>query len=245
MPIRKIVTIEEEKCDGCGLCVEACHEGAIRILEGKARLVSDILCDGFGDCLGECPRGAITIIEREAEPYSEAAVKALNGRPPVSSLPTLGGCPSSAPRRLEPTASSNASQSASNRARPSALGNWPVQLHLAPVQAPFYAGADLLVAADCVPFALAGFHEELLGGRVLLVGCPKLDDSSAYGEKLAAILGLNDIRSVTLAVMEVPCCRGLVHLVKRAIEAAGKSGLLDASITTVSIRGEVLGTAAL
>lgn len=246
MPLRKIVLIDEEKCDGCGLCAEACHEGAIRIQEGKARLVSDILCDGFGDCLGECPQGAITIVEREAAAYSEDAVKEhLATTRPTSELPIAGGCPGSAVRELLPRSAAAPRAGAPQEAtagleRPSALRNWPVQLHLAPVQAPYFAGARLLIAADCVPFALAGFHEGMLDGRTLLIGCPKLDDTSAYHEKLAAIFRFNDIRSVEIAVMEVPCCRGLVHLVDQALASAGKSDSLRPTLTTVGIRGAVL-----
>lgn len=251
MPVRKIILIDEDKCDGCAVCVDACHEGAIRIVDGKAKLVSDILCDGFGDCLGECPQGAITIVEREAAEYSEAAVKvhlarvgAQHSSPGTAgasalSMPTVGGCPGSAARQLTPETPPSPSNGEPAETRPSALRNWPVQLHLLPVQAPYFSQADLLIAADCVPFAHAGFHETLLAGRTLLIGCPKLDDTSAYQEKLAAIFRFNDIRSVEVAVMEVPCCRGLVHLVDQAIEAAGKADTLRPRLARVGIRGEI------
>ncbi len=263
---RKIVEIDEDLCDGCGLCVDACHEGAIQLVDGKARLVSDILCDGFGDCLGECPQDAITITEREAEPYSQeavdthlsrqgagAATRAEANSEPTNkgALPVMGGCPGAASQQLQPAeVGAPAPGSSSDReppraaggpaARPSALRNWPVQLHLAPVQAPYFEGAKLLIAADCVPFAHADFHEGLLAGRTLLVGCPKLDDTSAYLEKLAAIFRFNSLSSVEIAYMEVPCCRGLVMLVQQALEAAGKAESLRPTLTRIGIRGEVL-----
>lgn len=240
MPVRKIVLIDEEKCDGCGLCVDACHEAAIQLVDGKAKLVSDILCDGFGDCLGECPQGAITIVEREADPYSEEAVKAHVAKQKADShgLHVMGGCPGSAMRELTPSAPERKATPGAG-AQPSALRNWPVQLHLVPVQAPYFAGAELLIAADCVPFAHAGFHDTLLAGRTLIIGCPKLDDTSAYLEKLAAIFRFNDIRKVEIAYMEVPCCRGLVHLVEQAVKAAGKADVLRPALTKIGIRGEM------
>jgi Pyruvate/2-oxoacid:ferredoxin oxidoreductase delta subunit len=192
MAKRKIVQIDESKCDGCGMCVPSCAEGAIQIVDSKARLVSDVYCDGLGACLGECPQGAIAIVERDAEPFD----------------------------------------------KPSALGHWPIQLHLVPPQAPFLRDADLLLVADCVPFALADFHGRFLRGRPVLVGCPKLDDAEAYVAKLAAILKLASIRSLTVVHMEVPCCTGLVRIARAALAASGVEVPLED--VTISIRGKVL-----
>jgi NAD-dependent dihydropyrimidine dehydrogenase PreA subunit len=247
--LRKIVRIDEEKCDGCGECVPACAEGAIALVGGKARLSSDTLCDGLGACLGECPRGAITVEEREAAAFDEEAVKAhllsmgekVSSRhapvapvAPVAPRPRLsvmsdagpapqgGGCPGSRPMVLPrrpgplPVAAGPAPSGESR------LAQWPVQLHLVPVTAPYFKGADLLIAADCVPFAYARFHDDLLAGRALVVGCPKLDDLGAYVEKLGAIFAANDLRSVTVVRMEVPCCGGISMATRRGLERAGK-----------------------
>jgi NAD-dependent dihydropyrimidine dehydrogenase PreA subunit len=245
--LRKIVRIDEEKCDGCGECIPACAEGAISLVGGKARLSADVLCDGLGACLGECPRGAITVEERDAAPFDLEAVKehllamgekvsSRHEPAPVASpaparprlavvsdgapLAAGGGCPGSRPmvlRRVEaPLHRSGAG------AAPSRLAQWPVQLHLVPVQAPYFRGAELLVAADCVPFAYPGFHEELLAGRALVVGCPKLDDLSAYVEKLGCIVAENELRSVTVVRMEVPCCGGISMAARKAVEASGR-----------------------
>ncbi len=245
---RKIVQIDEERCDGCGECVPSCAEGAIAVVGGKARLSSDVLCDGLGACLGECPRGAITVVEREAEAFDEGAVKAHLDRlrgpsrgpdraaSPAQARPLLGivqdapgaqgGCPGSRPRTL-PRGGLSIVPSAAGPAHPGAgaesrLGHWPVQLHLVPVAAPFFRGADLLVAADCVPFAYARFHADLLAGRALVVGCPKLDDVRAYAEKLGRILSSNEIRSVTVVRMEVPCCGGISAAARHGLAASGK-----------------------
>lgn len=253
--IRKIVQIDEARCDGCGLCIPSCAEGAIALVDGKARLSADALCDGLGACLGECPQGAITVIEREAVDFDEAAVKAhlaRTGAPaqahtpaprPMPALATVpaaqatrprlsivsdpspapsgGGCPGSRPRTLTPRPSNTPRAGAG--AAQSRLGQWPVQLHLVPVTAPYFQGANLLVAADCVPFAYAGFHDELLGGHALVVGCPKLDDNAFYAEKLTDILSRSDIRSITVARMEVPCCGGIAMAARHAVAASGKS----------------------
>jgi NAD-dependent dihydropyrimidine dehydrogenase PreA subunit len=184
---RKIVSLDRDKCDGCGICVPSCAEGAIGIVGGKAVLAADKLCDGLGACLGRCPRGAITIVEREAEGFDEAAVAAHKG---------AGGSPA-------------------------ALANWPVQLHLVPPNAPWLIGADLLVAADCVPFACADFHRDILPGKVLVVACPKLDDIRAHKEKLAEIFHRARPRSVTIARMRVPCCGGLTMAARQALAASG------------------------
>ena len=245
---RKIVQIDEARCDGCGECIPSCAEGAIALVNGKARLSSDVLCDELGACLGECPRGAITVVEREAEAFDEAAVAAHLGRPgkahethaaaPASvARPRLAlapdgpapgaGCPGSAPRTL-PRRGLSIVPSGTGPALPapgadSRLAQWPVQLHLVPVSAPYFRGADLLVAADCVPFAYARFHDDLLAGKALVVGCPKLDDVRAYAEKLGRILASNDVRSVTVVRMEVPCCGGISAAARHGLAASGKA----------------------
>lgn len=242
MAIREVIRIDEEKCDGCGECVPACAEGAIAVVAGKARLSSDVLCDGLGACLGECPQGAITVIEREAEAFDEAAVKAhlaragraahavLAGqaetpRPRLAILgggPPEGGCPGSRPMTL-PRRGLSVVPDAPASAAESRLGQWPVQLHLVPVNAPYFRGADLLIAADCVPFAYPRFHDDFLAGRALVVGCPKLDDLAAYVEKLGRIFAANDVRSVTVVRMEVPCCGGISAAAHRSLAGVGKA----------------------
>ncbi|WP_080797414.1 ATP-binding protein [Arabiibacter massiliensis] len=201
---RKIIEIDEAACNGCGLCASACHEGAIGLVGGKARLLRDDYCDGLGDCLPACPTGAITFVEREAAAYDEAAVQA-------------------AKQAL--------------RAGSSELTTWPVQIKLAPVQAPYFAGARLLVAADCTAFAYAGFHRDFMRGCVTLVGCPKLDGVD-YAEKLSAILAGNDVASVTVARMQVPCCGGLEHAVRAAVARSGKDVPVDVAV--ISTQGELL-----
>ena len=255
MAKRKIVQIDESKCDGCGLCVPSCAEGAIQIVDGKARLVADVYCDGLGACLGECPQGAIAIVDREAEPFDEAAavrhVAALgHGKLPAAGpAHGAGACPGSTVRDFglnvvaRPAADASSSPAAasgegSSAQQPSALGHWPIQLHLVPPQAPFLQGADLLLVADCVPFALADFHRRLLRGRPVLVGCPKLDDAEAYVAKLVAILTLSSLCSLTVVHMEVPCCTGLVRIARAALAASGAEVPLEE--VTISIRGEVL-----
>ena len=244
--LRKIVQIDEAKCDGCGECIPSCAEGAIALVNGKARLSADVLCDGLGACLGECPQGAITVIEREAEAFDEVAVKAhlasqgkvpaphaapvSPARPRLAIMPDApgpaGGCPGSAPRTL-PRRSLSVVPSAQGPALPapgaeSRLGQWPVQLHLVPVAAPYFRGADLLDAADCVPFAYPRFHDDFLAGKAVVVGCPKLDDLRAYVDKLGRILASNDLRSVTVVRMEVPCCGGISAAARHALAASGK-----------------------
>ncbi len=229
--IRRIITIDEEKCNGCGICEQACHEGAIAIVDGKAKLMREDFCDGLGDCLPACPTGAITFEEREAPAYNEAAVKAnmmkKHGR-------GHGGCPGSMTRSIErkpvkaePTACDVVSR----------LANWPVQIKLAPVNAPYFDGARLLIAADCTAFACGAFHDKLMKGRVTLIGCPKLDDTD-YSEKLTHILMNNDIKSVTVARMEVPCCSGLANAAIKALQNCGR--MIPWQVVTVTIDGNIL-----
>jgi ferredoxin len=237
---RKIVHIDEELCNGCGLCATACAEGAIEIVNGKARLISETYCDGLGACLGECPQGAITIEEREAAEFDLEAVEEHLARAgaaeAAASVPC--GCPGTASQTLTRAAPGAPATFEEAGAQSCRLRNWPVQLHLIPPTAPYLRGARLLIASDCVPFAFADFHRRLLPGRVLLIGCPKLDDAPAYRDKLARILRDNDVASLEVAYMEVPCCFGMVHLVRQAIAASGKA--LPLGLTKVGIRGEVL-----
>jgi ferredoxin len=235
---REIVRIDEEKCDGCGLCVPACAEGAIDIVDGKARLSDEVLCDGIGLCLGECPQDAITIEKREAKPFDpdEVAKLAATKHEPAA---CQGSCPGAALRSMVPPSAGGAT---SVESRPSELRNWPVQLHLVPTNAPYLQGARLLIAADCVPFACADFHSELLAGQVLLIGCPKLDDGQAYLEKLTELFQVNDLESVTIAYMEVPCCFGLVQIIRGAMEAAGSE--VPLILTQVSTQGAIGETVA-
>lgn len=237
MPVRKIVRIDEDKCDGCGLCATACHEGAIQIVDGKAKLVSDTYCDGLGDCLGECPQDAITIEEREAEPFDVKAVEThladLEKEKTCEAAPAAGGgCPGSALRKFQST--TPPIQKGDDR--PSRLGHWPVQLMLVPPGAPFLQGADILIAADCTPFATANFHEHYLAGKALLVGCPKLDDVQHYYEKLKAIFAAARPKSITVLRMEVPCCGGIANAVAKArAEAISDT---DLRIVTIGVRGD-------
>lgn len=251
MARRKIVEIDEEKCDGCGLCVSSCAEGAIRIVGGKARLVSDTYCDGLGACLGHCPRGAITIIQREASEFDEAAAAMHAKNPPAAAHVPQRSCPGSMALDLRqlptiplaaPTAAgvpdqgkaSNPNRSATETI--SGLANWPVQLRLVPVQAPYLRGADLLLVADCVPFACADFHQRFLDGRPVAIACPKLDDARPYVDKLAEIIQVARIRRITVVRMEVPCCTGLVRIAQAAIERSSAEVPLDD--VTISIRGQ-------
>lgn len=217
---RTIVQINEEKCNGCGACASACHEGAIAMVNGKAKLMRDDYCDGLGDCLPACPMDAITLVEREAVAYDEAAVKRhMEEKNAKEPLPC--GCPGMMSRRIERTAEARREAPAAAEERLSRLSQWPVQIKLAPINAPYFDGAKLLVAADCTAYAYADFHERFIKGHVTLVGCPKLDGVD-YAEKLAAILSTNDIQSVTVVRMEVPCCGGLENAVKTALQRSGK-----------------------
>ncbi len=240
---RKIIRIDEETCDGCGLCVTACAEGAIRIIDGKARLVSDRYCDGLGACLGECPRGALEIVEREAEAFDEhAALEHMNREKAVEPEPLACGCPGTHLQTFLRTVScEEANRPAAAISASSALGHWPVQIRLVPPTAPFLRGASLLVAADCVPVAYPTFHRDFLDGRVVLIGCPKFDDPGPYVEKFARIFAGNGIRDVTIAVMEVPCCQGLPIIVRKGMEMAGKDVPLKKVVigTDGTVRGEV------
>jgi len=289
---RQVINIDEEKCNGCGLCVPNCSEGALQMVNGKAKLVGDIYCDGLGACIGECPQGAITIKEREADAYDERRVidnvakrggdvvrehlehleergqheylrEAIrymierdldipegfresryfssepNGGSSSSEGPGAAGCGCPGSRVVDMRESREQQHQQTERSgvrRSSRLQQWPVQIHLVPPNAPYLDGADLLIAADCVPFAYADFHEDLLRGRVVLVGCPKLDDAGYYREKLTSIFSENDIRTVTVAHMEVPCCFGMVNLVRAAVAASGKDIPLDEVM--IGIRGE-------
>jgi Pyruvate/2-oxoacid:ferredoxin oxidoreductase delta subunit len=258
MPNRQIVQIDNTKCDGCGQCVPACAEGAIRIVDGHAELVADVYCDGLGACLGHCPRGAITIVEREAQPFDESVVNtahqpqqvgksvpllrrssAENGPPPTTS-----GCPGMAMRDLRlnvlPAAKRPAPQPANPSASP-ALAHWPIQLRLVPPNAPFLHDADLFLVADCVPFACAGFHEQVLRGRPIVIGCPKLDDANAYVGKLAEMLVQSEIRSLTVVHMEVPCCTGLVRIASQAMKMTNSQ--IPLHDVTITITGEIRTTA--
>jgi NAD-dependent dihydropyrimidine dehydrogenase PreA subunit len=279
--IRKIVEIDEAKCDGCGQCIPSCAEGAIALVDGKARLSADALCDGLGACLGECPQGAITVVERDAPAFDERAVEAhlsktrpgaaphaparpelstaaggapsSGGPPDRPARPKLsvlggggaaspsGGCPGSRPqviprRGLSVVGGAGPALPTGGESR---LGQWPVQLHLVPLIAPYFQGADLLVVADCVPFAYPRFHEDFLAGKALVVGCPKLDDNAFYAEKLGAILSRSDIRSVTVLRMEVPCCGGIAAAARQGLAASGKD--LPFEDVVIGVNGTVRG----
>jgi Pyruvate/2-oxoacid:ferredoxin oxidoreductase delta subunit len=205
--LRSIIEIDEEKCDGCGQCVPSCAEGAIRIVEGKARLAAEKYCDGLGACLGECPRGAIRMVEKEVEAFDEGAAETRHAPPEAGPVP-------------------------------SALTHWPVQIRLVPPHAPFLKNADLLVAADCTPMAYGGFHRDFLKGKVVMMGCPKFDDMALYEERFRQIFGQAGVRSVTVLVMEVPCCQGLPFLLKKILKESGKGIPLE--IVTVGLQGNIL-----
>jgi ferredoxin len=243
--IRKIVQIDQDKCNGCGLCVPSCAEGAIKMINGKAVLSADNLCDGLGACLGECPQDAIRIIEREADEFDEAAVekhleetgKAAAGPGHQSPAPAghgHGGCPGSRAMSFAPPKTAAAEETGS---RQSMLGQWPVQLHLVPTNAPYFQDADLLIAADCVPFAYADFHKDFLAGKAVVIGCPKLDDNQFYLQKLTEIFRSSSIKSITVVRMEVPCCGGIVMAARQALAASGRD--IPFKEVTVGIRGEI------
>ena len=240
--IRRIVHIDEEKCNGCGLCAQACHESAIGMVNGKAKLLRDDYCDGLGDCLPACPAGAISFIEREAAAYDEAAVlenkkkKAAAGAHPAPA----GGCPGTRMRQMnrKNQEADQAEESALSAAPiTSQLSNWPVQIKLAPIKAPYFDQAKLLIAADCTAYAYANFHQDFIRGKVVLVGCPKLD-SVDYSEKLEEIIQSNNISSMTVVRMEVPCCGGLEMAAKKALQNSGK--FIPWQVVTISVDGKIL-----
>ncbi len=247
---RQIVRIDQEKCDGCGLCVGACAEGAIQLVNGKAVLVRDDYCDGLGACLGDCPQGAITLEERDAAAFDpEAVAQHLSGTSGATAHAGSAdarataahghhhtatvGCPGHAAFSFGTMKAGEAAAAAQD----SELCQWPIQLHLVPTIAPYWEGADILLAADCTAFALGGFHSELLRGRRLIIACPKLDDTEGYVEKLAAILSNNGVRKLTVARMEVPCCGGLTRIAERALAEAGKPVFLKT--VTIGVQGGI------
>ncbi len=237
--IRKIIHIDEEKCNGCGACAKACHEGAIAMVDGKARLMRDDYCDGLGDCLPGCPTGAITFEEREAAAYDRAAVEAkrtANKAAAPAGSPAPFTCPGSRARAFARPAAPAAAPQADG-ARPSQLSQWPVQIKLAPVTAPWFEGAKLLIAADCSAYAYAGFHEKFIRGHIALIGCPKLD-AVDYADKLTEILRQNNIQSVTVVRMEVPCCGGLEHAARTALQNSGR--FIPWQVVTLSTDGKIL-----
>lgn len=252
--IREIVRIDEDKCNGCGDCVPACAEGAIKIIDGKAKLIADNLCDGLGACLGHCPMDAIKVEKRDADEFDEGAVEEhlaeQSSLAQENEAPRSGGCPSAQVHSFSPApgmgcpsarpmSAGQTEKDSNNEAtsRQSQLRQWPIQMHLVPPTAPFLKGADLLLAADCAAFAHADFHKELLKGKALLIGCPKLDDGRAYLEKLTAMLQQNEIKRLSVVHMEVPCCSGLVAMARQAIEASGKDVPLET--LCVGIQGDI------
>lgn len=238
---RKIVEIDEERCDGCGQCANACAEGAIQIVDGKAKLVKDSYCDGLGACIGECPQGALKIIERKAEDFDPEEVeryleeKEAKKKAEAASMPC--GCPSSKLQMFK-SPCEDANRPVSQASDASALTHWPVQIRLVPANAPFLKDADLLVASDCTPIAYPNFHRDFMDGRVVLLGCPKFDDAQAYVKKFAEIFQTANLKSVTIVDMEVPCCSAMPAIVKKGMEAAGKTFPLEEVV--VSVRGEIL-----
>lgn len=222
--VRRIIKINEEKCNGCGICAAACHEGAIGMVDGKAKLLRDDYCDGLGDCLPTCPTGAITFEEREAAPYDEAAAKANEAAAKTNEA--------AAKAKAEETTQCHISHAPVSR-----LSQWPVQIKLAPLKASYFDGAKLLIAADCSAYAYAGFHDDFIKGKITLIGCPKLD-STDYSEKLTEIIKNNDIKNVTIVRMEVPCCGGIELAAKKALMASGK--FIPWQVVTISTDGKIL-----
>ena len=241
---RKIIEIDEALCDGCGVCVPSCAEGALAIIDGKARMISEIYCDGLGACLGECPTGALRIVEREADEFDEEAVQdhlspnAQEEKSKEGSLPC--GCPSTRIQTFrQPSPCQEANKPAFQASGDSALSHWPVQIRLVPPTAPFLKGADLLVAADCTPLAYPNFHGDFLEGKVVMIGCPKFDDAEDYVQKFADIFSTAEIKSISVVVMEVPCCQGLPIIVEKGLERAGKHIPMEKVI--IGVKGDLLG----
>ena len=244
--IRKIIQIDEDRCNGCGNCVIACAEGAIKIIDGKAKVIADKYCDGLGACIGDCPEDALRIIEREADDFDEAAVEELLKKQKVSKRetePVACGCPSSA-MKIFPAAGLSESSGCSNHSSvqtsggPSSLGHWPVQIKLVPPGAPFLKDADLLIAADCVPVAYPAFHADFLKGKAVMIGCPKFDNAEEYVEKLSQVFKVSGIKSITSVIMEVPCCSAMQMIVKKALAKAGID--IPLKEVVVSARGKIL-----
>lgn len=239
---RKIVQIDEERCDGCGQCVIGCAEGALSIVDGKVKVISDNLCDGLGACIGECPQGALKIIEREAEEFDEEAVeKHLETRAEKAEQPAAAmacGCPSTQIQSFSPCKAANAPVTHAPGRQASALSHWPVQIRLIPPHAPFLKGADLLVVADCVPVAFPSLHQEFMQGKAVMIGCPKFDDAQEYIDKFADIFKTAGIKSITTVVMEVPCCSGLPVIVRKGLEKSGSQ--VPMTQVVVSTQGRIL-----
>lgn len=231
---RRIINIDEEKCNGCGACAQACHEGAIGMVNGKAKLLRDDYCDGLGDCLPTCPTGAITFVEREAAEYDEKTVLENKRKKLAAAIPH--GCPGHQLRRFERAEEESNDEAKSEHRSVSRLGQWPCQIKLVPVNAPYFNGAKLLIAADCTAYAYANMHEDFMKGKITLIGCPKLDDTD-YSEKLTEIIATNDIKSVTVVRMEVPCCGGLEAAAKKALQASGK--FIPWQVVTLSLDGKI------
>ncbi|MDP4183086.1 MAG: 4Fe-4S binding protein [Bacillota bacterium] len=237
---RKIIVINEEKCNGCGICIDACHEGALQLVNGKAKLISDSYCDGLGACLPECPTGAITIVEREADEFNEELVKermeSIKGAQKEAHKPVFGGCPGMNVKTIEKKVAEPVMVN-SDGPMESQLRQWPCQIKLVPVNAPYFNKANLLIAADCTAYAYANVHQEFMKNKITLIGCPKLDNID-YAEKLTEIIKRNEIKSVTVLRMEVPCCGGIVAAVKKALIDSGK--MLPWSVFTITTDGNVL-----
>jgi ferredoxin len=237
---RNIISIDKEKCNGCGLCVSACHEGALQLIDGKATLISDSYCDGLGACLPECPTGAIAIHEREAETYDEQAVEAKKAKEVTQPQMLACGCPGTHARTLERKPEQAVIQNGMDTSYPqieSQLGQWPCQIKLVPPNAPYFDNANLLVAADCTAYAYANFHNDFMKNKITIIGCPKLDNTD-YANKLTDILKSNEIKSITVVRMEVPCCGGLESAVKQALINSGK--MIPWSVFTISTDGVIL-----
>ena len=237
--IRKIIRIDKDKCNGCGVCADACHEGAIDIINGKAELVREHFCDGLGDCLPQCPTGAISFEEREAPAYDEEAVKEAQEKifTKNQTMSAYSGCPGTKIMQIQRTETSEPVEPSLTADSMSKLQNWPVQIKLAPVNAPYFNGAKLLIAADCTAYAYASFHQDFIRNKVTLIGCPKLDQVD-YSEKLTEIIQNNNIQSVTIVRMEVPCCGGLEMAAKKALQNSGK--FIPWQVVTISIDGKII-----